>query len=250
MISGITLITSCGEGKIKPSVLAELEGNKIPVQESWNSKIIFSESGKTSAILYSDHLSVFEENKEITQYLNNSQIFGVVSPQLRQKIAQMSQIVDYPAGSEVLSQGKQNNSIFFLMRGTLQIYVDNKHVVDLQRKGDVIGEMSIISNKPCAATVLAATEVKLFEISRAHLTSYKDFDEGDQKRQRHTVDVKRRDLVALNLDYRQMGVGGDNSWGAWPHPEYRLPAKPYTYKLRLRPISRADDPAQLSRQRF
>jgi beta-galactosidase len=84
----------------------------------------------------------------------------------------------------------------------------------------------------------------------AHHFLTEDFDEGDQKRQRHTVDVKRRDLVALNLDYRQMGVGGDNSWGARTHPQYCLPAKPYSYTLRLRPISKEDDPAQLSRQRL
>lgn len=37
-----------------------------------------------------------------------------------------------------------------------------------------------------------------------------------------------------------MGVGGDNSWGARPHPEYTLPAKPYTYSFRITPI--ANDP--------
>jgi beta-galactosidase len=35
-----------------------------------------------------------------------------------------------------------------------------------------------------------------------------------------------------------MGVGGDDSWGALPHEEYRLPAKPYSYRFRLRPYSK------------
>ncbi len=30
----------------------------------------------------------------------------------------------------------------------------------------------------------------------------------------HTIDVKPRDLVNLNIDLGQMGVGGDDSWGA------------------------------------
>ena len=38
----------------------------------------------------------------------------------------------------------------------------------------------------------------------------------------HTIDVKPRDLVNLNVDLGQMGVGGDNSWGARIHPQYRL----------------------------
>ncbi len=40
----------------------------------------------------------------------------------------------------------------------------------------------------------------------------------------------------MNLDYRQMGVGGDDSWGAWPHAQYRLPARAYGYKFRLEPL--------------
>ena len=39
----------------------------------------------------------------------------------------------------------------------------------------------------------------------------------------HTIDVKPRDLVNLNIDLGQMGVGGDDSWGAIIHPQYRLP---------------------------
>ena len=44
-------------------------------------------------------------------------------------------------------------------------------------------------------------------------------------------------VVTVNLDYRQMGVGGDNSWGARTHPEYTLPDQPYRYLFRLIPLS-------------
>ena len=57
--------------------------------------------------------------------------------------------------------------------------------------------------------------------------------------QMHGSEIEKKDVVTLNLDYKQIGVGGDTSWGrrAWPHPEYRLPAKEYTYRFRLRPFS-------------
>jgi beta-galactosidase len=81
-----------------------------------------------------------------------------------------------------------------------------------------------------------------------------DFDEGPEKVQRHTFHIKRRDLVTLNLDYKQMGVGGDTSWGerARPHPEYTLyPNRVYSYSLRLRPFSSGEnDPMQLSQMRY
>ena len=39
---------------------------------------------------------------------------------------------------------------------------------------------------------------------------------------RHTNDIVPRELVELNIDYKQTGVGGDNSWGMMPHSEYLL----------------------------
>ncbi|OHB67782.1 MAG: hypothetical protein A2Y77_05765, partial [Planctomycetes bacterium RBG_13_62_9] len=67
----------------------------------------------------------------------------------------------------------------------------------------------------------------------------------------HIHELPRRDFVTLNLDYRQMGVGGDDSWGARPHPEYTLPAKAYSYRFRLKPYSPdMGRPNTLARQAF
>jgi len=57
----------------------------------------------------------------------------------------------------------------------------------------------------------------------------------DLETARHIHELPRRDNVTLNLDYKQMGLGGDDSWGARPHREYTLPARPYSYSFRLRP---------------
>jgi len=76
-----------------------------------------------------------------------------------------------------------------------------------------------------------------------------DLDEGPTKRGRHTYDLRPRDLVAVHLDYRQMGVGGDNSWGAQPHEPYRLPVREYSYSFRLTPVGPdRDDPMELSKR--
>lgn len=60
--------------------------------------------------------------------------------------------------------------------------------------------------------------------------------DGVTVKNRHTIDVKIRDLVSLNIDYKQMGVGGDTSWGAQTHPEYKLTDKNYTYSFVIIPI--------------
>ena len=60
--------------------------------------------------------------------------------------------------------------------------------------------------------------------------------DGDIVKNRHTIDVQNRDLTSLNIDYRQMGVGGDNSWGARTHPEYMLNGKNYEYSFMMIPM--------------
>ena len=66
----------------------------------------------------------------------------------------------------------------------------------------------------------------------------------------HTIDVKPRDLVNLNIDLGQMGVGGDNSWGALIHPQYRLLEKKYEYSFRIRPVVKDDDILKLAKEKF
>jgi beta-galactosidase len=66
----------------------------------------------------------------------------------------------------------------------------------------------------------------------------------------HTINVKPRDFVNLNIDLNQMGVGGDNSWGAMTHDKYRLLANKYEYSFRIRPIVKDDDVLKLAKERF
>ncbi len=61
------------------------------------------------------------------------------------------------------------------------------------------------------------------------------FSIEDIEQARHLNELPARDFVTVNIDHKQMGVGGDNSWGALPHKEYILPAKPYHYAFRIKP---------------
>ena len=37
---------------------------------------------------------------------------------------------------------------------------------------------------------------------------------------KHTIDIKDKNLVQLNIDLGQRGVGGDDSWSAMPQEQY------------------------------
>lgn len=65
-----------------------------------------------------------------------------------------------------------------------------------------------------------------------------DLDPGFTKKQMHYSDVEPRREVVLQVDLAQRGLGGDNSWGAQPHDEYRLTADRYSYGYIVRPIDK------------
>jgi beta-galactosidase len=53
----------------------------------------------------------------------------------------------------------------------------------------------------------------------------------------HAVDVQFRKFITVQIAHRQMGVGGENSWGAWPRPDHVLKAEgTYEYSFVLNPF--------------
>ncbi|PTN06287.1 beta-galactosidase [Mangrovibacterium marinum] len=55
---------------------------------------------------------------------------------------------------------------------------------------------------------------------------------------KHINDIKERDLVQLNIDLAQRGVGGDNSWGARPQRQYVLNGhEVHEYSFTLVPLT-------------
>ncbi len=72
----------------------------------------------------------------------------------------------------------------------------------------------------------------------AHHQYNDDFDDGDKKIQRHSTDIIKRELVNINIDYAQTGVGGDNSWSpsGLAHKEYRVNAGNLEYSYKIVPI--------------
>ncbi len=53
---------------------------------------------------------------------------------------------------------------------------------------------------------------------------------------KHGADIKTGNIVQWNIDYAQMGVGGDTSWGRFVHPEYVIFAnKSYSYSFSIEP---------------
>lgn len=58
------MLIGCDSKDVKPHVDTSFSGGELPAQESWNSTVFFTDSGKTKAVLYTGHLQVFNLKKE------------------------------------------------------------------------------------------------------------------------------------------------------------------------------------------
>jgi len=83
---------------------------------------------------------------------------------------------------------------------------------------------------------LLVVGMPLLSVNALHHTT------DDLQNAKHPFQLPRREEVTLNLDLAQQGVGGDDSWGAWPHKEFLIPCQPASYRFRLRPLSSSDVP--------
>lgn len=74
-----------------------------------------------------------------------------------------------------------------------------------------------------------------------------DFDSG----YKHAVELPERDLITVNIHHKQMGVGGDTSWGARTHKQYTITAKEYIYRIKIKPFSEKETkPEDLAKNIF
>jgi len=72
------------------------------------------------------------------------------------------------------------------------------------------------------------------EFSALHY-SIDDLDPEMERKQYHSGELERRNEVYLNVDYRQMGVAGIDSWSALPLEAYRINYDSYRYSFIIQP---------------
>ena len=63
--------------------------------------------------------------------------------------------------------------------------------------------------------------------------SPEDLDPGLTRKLQHTIDIVPQKNIFLHVDLKQRGLGGDNSWGMYPHNKYRLLDKKYVYSYMI-----------------
>lgn len=61
-------------------------------------------------------------------------------------------------------------------------------------------------------------------------------DDGEEKEQRHSYEVEKSKYTVFSIDSEHYGLGGINSWGAWPLEEHRVHYGNKTLKFAIEPL--------------
>ncbi len=78
---------------------------------------------------------------------------------------------------------------------------------------------------------------KPFYASAIHFDT-EELDDGDNKEQRHSTELKESKFTNLFLDSEHLGVGGTNSWGAKPLDKYLVKYGDKVFKFTITPLGK------------
>ena len=80
-------------------------------------------------------------------------------------------------------------------------------------------------------------DCKPFYASAIHFDT-DELDDGNDKEQRHSFNLQKSKYTNLFLDGEHMGVGGENSWGAWPLEKYRIHYGDKSFSFAIIPLNK------------
>jgi beta-galactosidase len=90
----------------------------------------------------------------------------------------------------------------------------------------------VLENQKHMTILFSADSLISFSTLPYTYDDMKGFKQGGK----HLYDLEKKPFVDLNIDYGQMGVGGDDSWGARTHEQYTLPAEEYGYGFTMEAV--------------
>jgi CRP-like cAMP-binding protein len=102
--------------------------------------------------------------------LEQVDLFSTLEPGERDLLARGLRRRPFAAGESIIRQGTPGDSMFIIARGEVHVSLTqaglHKVIANLG-PGDFVGEMSLMTGEPRAATCLAATDVMSFELDHA-----------------------------------------------------------------------------------
>ena len=233
-------------------------GNKLPIRsKAWKKasrerKLIHFDLNRTSnsTILLKSTYSIGNINSEtVVTYTINAEGEMQIDTHFDYKGALRD--AEMPRFGTNFNISKELENVSWYGRGPHENYVDRKSSAFIGIYGKKVADMDFEYGRPqengyrtdnrwVQFTDNQGEGIEIHGVPKisfsAHFNPIEDFDDGEAKRQRHINDIIPRNFISLNIDYKQMGVGGDNSWGARTWKKYQLEPKDYKYSFIVKPI--------------
>ncbi|MBI4550825.1 MAG: sigma 54-interacting transcriptional regulator [Candidatus Latescibacteria bacterium] len=102
-------------------------------------------------------------------FLRSLDYLQKVPDDLIQKIAKDMQAIDIPAGTTLFHEGDEGDAVYIVVDGILSIERDDTPVVT-RGPGELVGEFALLDNHSRSATVIAASDARLFKWLRTDFT--------------------------------------------------------------------------------
>ena len=185
----------------------------------------------------------------LTYTINNE---GAVKVNQRMAAAQDVAVPDMFRFGMQMVMPESFERISYYGRGPIENYIDRKHSTDLGIYNQTVTEQFYAYIRPQENGTktdirwwklfndegkgLQFVAAEPFSASALHYT-IESLDDGVQKDQRHSNEVSPSDLTNFLIDKVQQGLACENSWGAIPRPEYRVPYANYEFTFIMTPVS-------------
>lgn len=101
---------------------------------------------------------------EIAAELKSYPFFKSFNPELLLQISTMVQPALFQKGDLILQEGHVNTKLFFIRKGVAEVLLAGEVVTILQTPGEVMGEMSVVSQNQASSTIRAASDLECFVI--------------------------------------------------------------------------------------
>jgi len=109
--------------------------------------------------------------QEILKILRQSYLFRNFDVEEIETLIRNCEVEYFDEGQEIIKEGTLNDRVYFILSGSITVFADGENILQLNREGDIFGEMSVISKNPTSATILADSDISLFTISESQIRS-------------------------------------------------------------------------------
>lgn len=146
---------------------------RIPVQDSLYSQIWYAVNRAGYSFPYPHRQIISGESRQpfefsrehVADYLRASGLFAMLDARTVDELVEQAPIAVFGASEVVVRQGEGGSSLFIVLKGTLDVAIDGALVGHIHQ-GSFFGEMSLLTGELRMATVRAASEVWLAEITK------------------------------------------------------------------------------------